>query len=173
MSQITRVPWGLQDFLGNRNQGDNPSVFGEVVTPTLDMTPFFSINNEKLYSEGFGIITANATIDHTVPEGEVWILKSMGMYHKANSAGAGDGYTASYFAQELSNANIPSNQHGLRAPYVYETDGVTGDAIGEAQPVNDFIAWSGTVLKWRVGLMTSTAGNFSPAGFVRYLRLEI
>lgn len=174
MSQITRVPWGLQDFLGNQSQGDNPSEFAQIVAPVLDLSQFYSIEKEKHYTEGFGIISTNATIDVEVPEGEVWIIKSIGARHAFGTAPtAGDGYTMCYFATNLTNSNIPTNLHGLRDDFRWETDGVAGGSVVEAQPVHDFIAWAGTLIKWRVTDVVLTSGNFSPAGFVRYLKLEI
>jgi len=70
MSQINRPPLGLQELLGSQNFGDNPKDLGNLVSPTLDMLPFYGAGALKYRStsggrNGEGLIS-NVTLFGTV-----------------------------------------------------------------------------------------------------------
>lgn len=73
MTQITRVPKGLQDLLGTKQFGKNPGELAQSVLPQLDLFPFYAAerltwrrNNSPIASQGNGP-------GFTIPVGEIWI----------------------------------------------------------------------------------------------------
>lgn len=77
MSQINRVPQGLQDLLGSQNFGDNPSELGSVVAPTLDLERLLFAERRWFSYK----LAANVAVDgsfnvHTVPAGELWLVEN-------------------------------------------------------------------------------------------------
>lgn len=77
MSRINTAPRALQDLLGNTAAGVNPSTLADVVRPSFDMLPFWSVDKTD-YVQFAGQIAAvfqQQTI--RVPEGEIWVPLSM------------------------------------------------------------------------------------------------
>lgn len=78
MSKINTPPIGLQDFLGSKNYGENPAQLGQVVSPMLDLAPFFGVYEQDI-ARDTGVLTGRgiaATVE--VPEGEAWYLLAAG-----------------------------------------------------------------------------------------------
>lgn len=73
MSRINRVPFGLQEFLGNTSQGNNPSELLEQVRPGFNMWPLWGVDKIEYqeFSVSTGSLGAGATL--TVPLGKVWM----------------------------------------------------------------------------------------------------
>jgi len=72
MSQINRVPWGLQSLLGSKNFGRNPSELQENIQPVLDMQPH--VGYEILNADA-DYVVATAVGDYaelTIPDNEAW-----------------------------------------------------------------------------------------------------
>lgn len=115
MSQINRVPFGLQDLLGSQNFGDNPSELSQVVAPTLDMTPFLTAERTS-YSYLSLTLAANAEIGTiVVPEGELWYCLGVGSAMKANSGLPANAYGCriSAFAFNLPTSTDPAQSHAM------------------------------------------------------------
>ena len=74
VSKINQPPRGLQDFLGNVNQGINPHELDHRVAPGVDLVPFWGVDKIRML-----VNTGNVTgavgqgIELAVPAGEVWI----------------------------------------------------------------------------------------------------
>ena len=77
MSQINRVPWGLQSLLGSKNFGRNPSQLVEAVQPTLDMSGHLSYELLKGASVLNTVTAAGQVAQLTVPDNEAWHLLSV------------------------------------------------------------------------------------------------
>ncbi len=78
-SRINRLPKGLQDFLGNSNFGNNPSDLSAIVSPTLDMSPFYAAETIAVYKGGQKIVSTEGDIDLVdVPPGYVWLVTGVG-----------------------------------------------------------------------------------------------
>lgn len=75
MSQINRVPWGLQYLLGSKNFGKNPAQLAESVAPVLDMSPhlaYETLATETDYQAG--LTTEGEYAEIVVPDNEAWQL---------------------------------------------------------------------------------------------------
>ena len=75
MSQINRVPWGLQSLLGSQNFGKNPGALNESVQPTLDQLPFLgyeTLQCDADYVAGATIVGDKAEL--TIPDNEAWAV---------------------------------------------------------------------------------------------------
>ena len=118
MTQITRVPWGLQHLLGTQAFGDNPSEFGQVVMPTLDMGRYFDFDHEKWWIEAGAAINNQEGLDasQTVPEGEIWLVKGIGMGIRYTGNTVGDSCRVSIDVNQLQDSNSPGTGHPI-APY--------------------------------------------------------
>lgn len=73
MTIINRLPKGLQEFLGNTAQGQNPSELRQDVFPTIDMSPFWSLDRTKYKRQTGTITTIGNGAFITIPPGEVWM----------------------------------------------------------------------------------------------------
>jgi len=92
LSKVNAVPRGLQDFLGNVNQGINPQQLDPLVSPSVDLFPFYQVDNLRARLEvdtgvpgalGFGV-------DVEVPEGEIWQVIAASASYKTIGAGTDD-----------------------------------------------------------------------------------
>ena len=168
MTQITRVPVGLQGFLGTQAQGKNPSELSQVVAPVLDIGLFLSVQQEY-WSEVGSIFATDTTLYETVPEGEVWIIRGVGV--EMDGTGAGDTCDVNIFLDNIPNTTAPGNNHPLRDRIQY-TVPATLASEWFYQDVNNVVAYAGSRLGFNFANVTG-AGNFTPIGYVRYLKLEI
>lgn len=60
---LQKTPYGLLDLFRLRTQGANPPQFGELVTPTADVTEFYGADLSQVfnYTPGAGAITQTLT----------------------------------------------------------------------------------------------------------------
>lgn len=77
MSRINRVPRGLQDLLGNINQGENPDELLEGVRAGFDIQPLWLL--ERLRTRRVtGTNPTNFTqYQITVPTNELWLVRTL------------------------------------------------------------------------------------------------
>lgn len=77
-SPIARRPSGLLDLLLTQQQGKNPSLLGESLSPVLDLGKFYE--SDRLTTATLAItVTATGVSSTTqVPSGEVWKLLGFG-----------------------------------------------------------------------------------------------
>jgi len=74
MSRINRLPRGLQDLLGSKNFGVNPSEMGQQVAPIHDLFPHWA--SERLVARTTTATAPAAQTNvqtFTVPDDEVWL----------------------------------------------------------------------------------------------------
>lgn len=115
MSQITRVPFGLQSLLGSKNFGDNPAELGQVVAPILDMFPFFAAERRTWHQDVGIVVNDNGVVNTiTVPTGELWLVDSLGASVQMTGSPAGDfGINISWYGARLNNSTNGTQQHAL------------------------------------------------------------
>lgn len=166
MTQITRVPIGLQKFLGTQAQGDNPSELGNIVQPGVDLYDFYRVQQER-WSEVSSLFSAATILYETVPDGEIWILRSVGIRHYGG--GAGGSYTSSIYMDKVPNSQAPSSGHPLAGPYTF-TDTATAPNIWTSTELNDVVAYSGSRIAFE--FVNVTGVNHTPKGYCRYIKLE-
>lgn len=88
---INRVPWGLLSLLDTQTQGVVPSILGDQVSGTIDLTALYFASKRPRQSIAMtssstvGYLTA-ATI--TVPEGYLWVVINASVAALHNEAGA-------------------------------------------------------------------------------------
>ena len=64
MSKINRLPKGLQEFLGNTAQGQNPDELSQTVVPTLEMQQYHALDQMK-WVQATRTITTTRTAPRT------------------------------------------------------------------------------------------------------------
>lgn len=172
MTQITRVPVGLQNFLGTQAQGKNPSELAQTVVPTIDLDQFLSIQQEEWIGAGFTPFTIQGFESFDVPENEVWLLRTLSWRHRSVGGNVGDKYTASQSLSNNSNSANPLTNHGIGDPYVYELT-VDAGVIYTACELDNVIVPPGGRIVFHVSQVVSTAGSFHSEVFIRYLKLKV
>lgn len=71
-SMIATSPRGLQDLLGNINQGVNPHDLSHTVSGVIDLTPFWSTDKLQMNANLGAITAVGDYVSFEVPTGEVW-----------------------------------------------------------------------------------------------------
>ena len=72
MSKINRLPKGLQEFLGNTAQGQNPDELSQTVVPTLEMQQYHALDQMKWVQATRTITTIGNGAFFPVPTNEIW-----------------------------------------------------------------------------------------------------
>lgn len=169
MSQITRVPRGLQKYLGTQNQGQNPVELGQVVTPIVAMDQFYSIRNDRWQATAFSPTAIDTTfIVATVPDGEIWNLKRVSWTLAFAGATTGDSCRPGLTIQQspnvsLSGQTIPLNSFG--------TVVFNAGSVRIAQEA-DTLVQGGSILLAVVTDVLLTAGAINGAIYVNYDRIS-
>lgn len=101
MSRITRVPTGLQDLLGSKTFGRNPSDLLEEVRPTLGLDDLLVAERLSYKRATLTVTTRGDSADMLVPVGELWLLRSL--YIQWNTATAGIEYNLSVGIVDMQN----------------------------------------------------------------------
>lgn len=79
MSKINTLPKGLQEFLGNTSQGQNPSELNQEVRPIIDLFSFWAVDKTKHTTKTQAITQSGIQIFlGPVPVGETWVPLHMG-----------------------------------------------------------------------------------------------
>lgn len=174
MSQITRLPWGLQKFLGSQNQGDNPSDLAQVVAPTLDMGEFFSVETEKWFTQTQSAFSSPTTQSITVPDGEIWLVNGWSAKISQTVPGAGDYVMVDMRWIDLANSNDGGSATGISPRIKVENNTGVASILNAAYWFpRPLIAWPGTDIQVRYDDFVLTAGNWAVKSSVNYKRLQI
>lgn len=77
MTAINRVPRGLQDFLGSRTLGQNPSDLLQSVRPQVDLSPFYlsALDFETTLTASGSVAIQGTYAVQTVPPDELWLIE--------------------------------------------------------------------------------------------------
>lgn len=157
MSQINRPPKGLQDVLGSKNFGVNPSNLGQAVVPTIDIGQFYIADLMDIARDD---VTGIAVLDQAeieVPTGEVWFVFSVDLYiNDANN----DLTTRAYI--DLPRNNVAGDPDAFHLKnLIYDASEVGVDQYTEERPLNTWFP-SGTRF---VHQLIFYNGGVVPAGF--------
>jgi hypothetical protein len=177
VSQITRVPRGLQDFLGSQNFGSNPSQLGSVVAPTLDISPFMAADKIE-YDIGPDSIGVNApgtfVRNVEIQTGELVVLQQIGIMATLTSVPTPDDFISFTPGAE----NFPLATGGFNNPFVALSPTVTTPIPGNS-PVNNvalmsrlaapLIIQGGVTVRW---LISSVVGTWDVRPFARLFVLQ-
>lgn len=122
MSQISRLPTGLQSLLQSKNFGRNPDQLLQEVRPTLDLEQFWQAY--VFHSRTSGETNLNngqeAFFTFTVPAGEYWLVTSVGIVTRVTAGGnVGDGASFSAAIDDVVNSDSPVVPVGLAGPWPY------------------------------------------------------
>jgi len=178
MSQITRVPFGLQDLIGAKNFGRNPSELGGMVSPTLDMVRFLSAERRFFHVANTTAYAADGTQSTvTVPVGELWLVEAVGAQVARAGGGPGSFYTEiSVQAVDITNSNSAVGDHAIAHLGAYTGNG--NSASGVLNLAYDFpnhlVLFGDEVLEWVSALSDFSGGrSYTCGGFVRYIKLTV
>lgn len=73
LSKVNTPPIGLQNLLGNVNQGVNPHELDQIITPSVDLYPHWATNKIRAAFETAEVAGAvGQGLGISVPEGELW-----------------------------------------------------------------------------------------------------
>jgi len=169
MTQITRVPTGLQDFLGTQAQGDNPSEFGQTIIPVLDMFPFYAQGVERWEDVG-GLFSVDTGLNIDVPAGETWLLLSWSV--EMDGGGAGGSFNMGVIMTQVPQAEQPTINHPISTRVINFTDQGAGTSVwyaGDHFPIPILAQSDVRVTFW---FKDVSGTNFNPICHLRYWRLR-
>lgn len=91
-TRVFRFPAGLLELLSSKASGQNPAELGELVSPTLDLMPFYQAGfpvKFAVFTSGTVIAPGGVNSGFVVPQNKWWIP----LLHTAwlTAIGAGDG----------------------------------------------------------------------------------
>lgn len=76
-SPLHKAPLGLMDLLALRTQGQNPILFGDRVTPMLDVLDFYTADAIRQTSNATAGEVAAASLTLTVDPAFVWLVRNI------------------------------------------------------------------------------------------------
>lgn len=88
MSRINRIPYGLQDLVGNTAAGENPDVLENSVRPALNIEPYWDATQLRFIQVNRTVTGPTASAFILVPNGEAWIPLHIGASIDGFAAGA-------------------------------------------------------------------------------------
>ena len=129
MTQITRVPFGLQDFLGSKSFGQNPSQLAQVVAPILTLDDFLAAERRTFTISSNVVVVGNGSFaSTTVPDGELWLLDAVGVRIALNGGAPGDAYFTCTIVNAI-NHNSPTNATPIAEFGRFEGQTVSGAGV--------------------------------------------
>ena len=183
-TQITRVPLGLQNFLGSQAQGRNPSELNQEVQPTLDMTQWYVNETDRWYVEA-GALPFDQTPPQgqdavvTVPEGELWLVKRLSAGVRLSGLlQAPQPYevTLQFFIQFPLQSNSPGTQLGVSGfrPFVPSQGGQSGDCWQIEHHNPPLVCFAGTEIQlWHCNVNGATEQDYLDIMAINYDLIKI
>lgn len=182
MSQINRVPQGLQDLLGSKNFGDNPAELSQVVAPTTDLSKFYEAERRSWFQPITSInMTAEGAITSlAVPEGQLWFVQAIGTRWSVQGIAPATpmGFRVGCQLVDPQNANVPGEDPGiadLGAIQRFDTAPMASWMIAEKEFSKPVPCFSGEaflfVLEDAPQLSAVSTIRFWP--FIRYTKLFV
>ena len=176
MSLVNTPPFGLQDLLGSRNFGKNPSELVETIQPTIDMLPYLDYDNFRIESISGSVNIIGASVTIEIPDSEIWNVVSVSAsYLNAFAAGASARIRVSVDGERNSTgfqvpANLafgPINPAPLNAASTAVRNG-----FGWVPPRP--VSWgAGTVFTWTcVDLDLNAGASVTMSGSVAFFKLS-
>lgn len=106
MGQVNRIPNGFLDLLGVQSLGRNPPLFSDAISPTVDLTEFYSGQTLSSHTEDLSHTAEDDQAVVFVPEGETWLLRSVSFQSAILGA------TAQYEQWQFTVDNLPRKATG-------------------------------------------------------------
>lgn len=76
-SPLQKAPLALMDVLSLRTQGQNPTLFGDRVTPILDVLDYYTADNVRNTSNASAGEVAASSVTLQVDNNAVWLLRNL------------------------------------------------------------------------------------------------
>lgn len=176
MTQVTRVPFGLQDLLGTKSFGENPSDLSQTIAPTLDLTAFLKAERRAFQLQSSVQLFGNGQAGvFTIPTGQLWFVHSIAT--RLSTLGT-DPFHARVcaFANKMNNSSSPGSQHALGTLGVIDSAGPTGGgftalSLDFQEPV-PFFGGEEIELQLTEGLFTGT-NSYTNRLHIRYTKLFV
>ena len=132
VSKVNSSPRGLQDLLGNVNQGINPHELDHKISPTVDLYPFWS-SNKILATQVNGDIagTVGQYVAVPVPEGELWQVIAASAHYDTIAATDDTHISVGVLAQNLSQFVSFHDNVILNSPGAAGSHTVAGGSFGD------------------------------------------
>ncbi len=173
MTQITRVPIGLQDFLGTQAFGQNPNQLAQTVAPTLDIDRFIGIRKANWASAEVTAFSAPTEAIIAIPNNEVWILQGVGARIGSLGLTEGDSLRLSVVQQNVTQSDNPADRHPV-GPITEFSSASDQSSNYQLNDLNDYVGLPGSRLEFRFRAVNiATSGTFNATCFVRYLELKV
>lgn len=133
MSLISRFPEGLLALLDLKSRGISPAQLGPVVTPIVDMLPYYEAGQSASWvTNAANVIALNSTAPVRVPDGEIWLVRRVFLKVQCIAVGAWTG--------QLTGG--PNSETAQLSPFAE-----LGIGVGQAQFTPSAIGQS-VVLSW-------------------------
>lgn len=178
MSQINRVPFGLQDLLGSKNFGTNPSQLGQVVTPTLELWDFLKYERRArvISAGGFATAVTQQIELFVIPDTEIWLVEQVGCtIAKTGAMNVGDQIHLTALAINLPDSDNPGVNHPLADLGSYTA--ATANPITAISRTYEFaspvVFGPGDAISFFSNAVVAAAGSWSVRSMVRFIRLTI
>ena len=151
-SKINRVPWGLQDFLGNTNAGENPGVVPDNVQPGFDMWPLWGMERLSAFRATGTVTVRGDFVSLEIPAGELWMPYTVAwQVNGATAVGNHEARLGVFHYPFQDNPNVPM--------YIKSGEPWTAQAIGDLHVWN----WTpGFPVVWNSGLEIRAQMSVSP-----------
>ena len=170
MSKITRVPRGIQEYLGTQNQGDNPNELLQSVQPVVDFTRFYDVEKKQFQNIAFSPTAIDTTFDFQIPDDEIWIVDQAGAVIVFAGATAGDSADFAIGAWYLPNSNSGANIHAVANFGKYVWTSAATKVLSRA--IDPVLLWGGAFIRGYVTDVSLTAGAINGAITLQYTRLR-
>ena len=151
-SKINRVPWGLQDFLGNTNAGENPGTVPDEVRAIFDMWPLWGMERLSAFRASGTMTVRGDSIALTVPDNELWMPYTVAwQVNGAGGVGNHEIRLGAFHYPFQDNPNVPM--------YIKSGDPWNAVAIGDLHTWN----WTpGFPVVWNSGLDIRIDASVTP-----------
>jgi len=167
MTQVTRVPVGLQHYLGTQAQGKNPSELAQIVSPILDMGRFYNVQ-EEYWNRVSNSFSADTTLILSVPAGETWLVRSIGIYH--NGGGAAGTYSCGVYLTQVAQSVGSSGRHPVMDTHTFTNNAGGTDVKYVTAEQNDLVCNAGSQLVFQFTNVSGAA--FVPQCWARFIHLK-
>lgn len=172
MSRINRLAVGLQDFLGSKNFGDNPSELAQSVLPSLELFKFYATERVTHFRGTAAFSARGQSSTQLVPLGEIWLPLSV-HYGIPGATNGGFGFSLSFEMTDYpSDQVIPAGNPYVFATSGAQTTGAVGDGIFFTHEWDNIIAVQSDTA-FRLRSIAWGVGTETVEWNLRYVRLRV
>ena len=175
MSQITRVPFGLQDLLGSKNFGVNPTELGQQVNPTLEMFPFLAAERLTYFDSGaMTVFSDSQWFIKVIPDGELWMVDGVGINVDPVTTAVGQTLTSGVRIKNPPNLNLVNGREPLADLGTFENNTIGGLSHVQTHDFPRLVPLFGSSeLQFQSVGDFSGASSYNLTASIRYIKLFI